>query len=123
MKASGELSGVLQFVGCGIVFDYVVCEKRRVFGGARCSCHRVCEAPGASGGAATRGRGRGRGGALPVVSCRSAERSRGDRKTGKTRSGHRGGSFEGRGVQATDRRERETFWAAGHSGNSARQFS
>src|SRR6266851_5591250 len=116
MKASGELSGVLQFVGCGIVFDYVVCEKRRVFGGARCSCHRVCEAPGASGGAATRGRGRGRGGALPVVIRGSAECSRGDSKTGKTRRGHRSRSFEGCGVQATDRRERETFRTAGHAG-------
>src|SRR5216684_4370042 len=100
MKASGELSGVLQFVGCGIVFDYVVCEKRRVFGGARSSCNRVCEAPGPSGGAATCGRGRGRGGALPVVCCRSAECSRGDRETGTTRRVYRGGSFEGRGVQA-----------------------
>src|SRR5260370_30174314 len=116
MNARDELSGVLWLVGCGIVSDHVICEKRRVFGGARCSCHRVCEAPGASGGGATRGRGRGRGGALPVVIRGSAECSRGDRKTGRTRRGHRGRSFEGRGVQATDRRERETFWAAGHSG-------
>src|SRR5258708_7367401 len=116
MKASGELSGVLQFVGCGIVFDYVVCEKRRVFGGARCSCHRVCEAPGASGGGATRGRGRGRGGALTGVIRGSAEGSRGGRKTWRTRPGPCGRSFQRRGVQATDRRERETFWAAGHSG-------
>src|SRR5260370_9140923 len=109
MKGSGELWRGLKFVGCGIVFDHVICEKRRVFGGARCSCHRVCEAPGTSGGAATCGRGRGRGGALPVVICGSAECSRGDRETGKTRRGHPSGSFEGRGVQATDRRERETF--------------
>src|SRR5258708_37329334 len=115
MKASGERSRGLKFVGCGIVFDHVICEKRRVFGGARCSCDRVCEAPGASGGPASRGRGRGRGGALPVVSCGSAECSRGDRKTWKTRRGHPSGSFRDRRVQATDRRERETFWAAGHA--------
>src|SRR5260370_36706143 len=104
MRAGDELSGGLQFVGCGIVSDHVICEKRRVSGGTRCSCDRVCEAPGGSGGAATCGRGRGRGGALPVVSCRSAERSRGARKTGKTRRGHRGGYFEGRGGQGGDRR-------------------
>src|SRR5467141_4062190 len=73
-----RLSG---FVGYGIVLDHVVCEKRQVFGGVRCSCYRVGEASWASGGTAPRGRGRRRHHPPPFFNIGRAVGGRRDRET------------------------------------------
>src|SRR5258708_2346479 len=73
-----RLSG---FAGYGIVLDHVVCEKRRVFGGGRCSCYRGGEAAGASGGPAPRGRRRRRNHPPPFFNIGRAVGGHRDRET------------------------------------------